>query len=121
MIRTVRVPTRVSRMGLVSMGQGGSASSYTFDADGLSDDPQLAPYLQSLTPAQLQAALDGADPSADLANLLTQDLTATGAGALPCGQPGNPCGPLSSSIIPTWAWYVGAGVGGLLVLGAVRK
>ena len=111
MIRTIPIPTRVNRMGLVQAGAGGSAASYSFDpATGLSNDPQLAYYLQDLTPAQLQTALDGGDPSNQLQVLLTQESTATGAGALPCGTAGNPtCGaaPTGLASIPAWAWLAG--------------
>lgn len=105
-------------------GDGGYASAYSFDpATGLSNDPQLAYYLQNLTPSQLQTALNGGDPTADITNLLVQEATATGAGALPCGGPNNPsCAPVATGTgIPSWVLWTGAGVGALLVIGGLRK
>lgn len=126
MIRTVTIPTRVNRIGLVQAGAGGSAGSYTFNPQtGLSNDPQLAYYLQDLTPPQLQNALNGNSPNADLIHLLNDEQTGTGAGSLPCGttESGDPnCnggqpvggGILNSLLpslasIPTWVWVASAG------------
>jgi hypothetical protein len=76
-----------NRLGVITAGAGGNAGSYAFDpSTGLSSDPKLAYYLQDLTPAQLQTALDGQSPSADLVSLFNQAITGTGAGALPCGS-----------------------------------
>lgn len=112
-----------NRMGVVTMGAGGNASSYKFDpSTGLSNDPQLAYYLQDLTPAQLQTALDGLSPSTDLNTVLYQDITGTGAGSLPCGSPGGTdptCSggkPTGLGTIPTWAWFAGAGLFALALL-----
>jgi hypothetical protein len=117
----IRTRTIRARLGIVAAGAGGYAATYTFDSDGLSSDSRLAPALQSLTPAQLQNALDGGDPAADLLSLLRQDVTGTGAGSLPCGTADNPtCGPPPAPI-PTWVWYAGAAVGGIVLLGAIRK
>ena len=125
MIRTVPIPTRVSRMGaaLVQAGDGGSAAQYTFDSDGLSNDPRLSYPLQSLTYAQLQTALDGGDPLPGLISLINQDITGTGAGSLPCGGANNPtCGPpLSPNSIPSWVWYAGAALGAIALIGVIRK
>lgn len=120
MIRSVHIP--LGRLGLVNAGDGGSASDYIFgDMDNLSHDPRLAPSLQDLTRAQLQNALDGGDPLPDLLELLREDITGTGAGSLPCGQPGNPCGPENKSAIPTWVWIAGAAAAGLFILGGLRR
>lgn len=109
-----------TRLGVATIGSGGSAGDYIFDSDGLSKDPRLAYYLQSLTPAQLQLALDGGDPGPMLQQLLTDAANATGPGALPCGTPDNPtCGPaggFSLSSVPLWAWLAGGSVGALLIL-----
>jgi hypothetical protein len=90
-----------TRLGDVAqMGSGQSAASFSFDPEsGLSSDPKLAYYLQDLTPTQLQQAFDGQAP--DLIGLLNQETTGTGAGTLPCGQPGNPCGPAPPVNTPT--------------------
>lgn len=109
-----------TRLGLVTAGSGGNAGDYAFDADGLSNDPRLAQSLESLTPAQLQSALDGKDPSADLLDLLHQDITGTGAGSLPCGAQGSTCGPAAAPI-PTWVWIAGAAAGALLLMGVTRR
>lgn len=116
---TARAVARAHRIGVVTQGQGGSAASYTF-VDGLSQDPSLAYYLQDLTPAQLQTALDGRSPTGDIITLLQQEQTATGAGYLPCGTPENPnCGPVSGgfsfSSLPTWAWLAGGAFAVLLL------
>jgi hypothetical protein len=115
-------------LGVVNAGDGGSATNYTFDqSTGLSNDPSLAPYLQNLTFSQLQTALNGQSPNADLSSLLYQDLTATGAGSLPCGGTDNPtCGqpggdgggglPSSSP----WLWLGIAGVA-ILGLGVMKR
>lgn len=102
------------------MGAGGSASSFQFDATGLSSDPRLAPYLQSLTPAQLQTALDGRDPSGDLSQLIEQEQTGTGAGWLPCGGANDPTcsGGAAASSVPLWVWLAG---GGALAFALLRK
>lgn len=115
MIRSVHIPRGVSRMGAspgsVGMNAGGSATSYSYDATGLSNDPQLAPYLQNLTPAQVQSALDGGDSvTGDLTSLLTQDQTGTGAGSLP------DAGGVTGSSIPMWAWLAGGGILAFAVL-----
>lgn len=122
MIRSVTIPRSVPRigsLGIVQAGGGGSASSYQFDADGLSQDPRLAYYLQSLTPAQLQIALDGGDPGPILQQTNTDLMTGEG---LTCGTPGNPtCGPAPGSSlfsgllngmtsVPTWVWLGGAAI-----------
>ena len=125
MIRTVNRP---QRMGLVQAGDGGTASAYQF-TNGLSNDPQLSYYLQDLTPAQLQVALNGGDPTADLTSLLNQSQTGTGAGVLPCGDPNGPdpnCtggAPLSAfglggilPSVPAWVWIAGAGGLALLLV-----
>jgi hypothetical protein len=119
MTRTVSL----TRLGIVKAGDGGSAADYSFDADGLSNDPRLAYYLQSLTPAQLQVALDGGDPLPGLADLLHQDITGTGAGSLPCGQPGNPCGAIPGAFagIPAWAWIAGGIMATALLIGGTRR
>lgn len=109
-----------TRLGLVSAGAGGSAYDYAFDATGLSDDWRLAPSLENLTHEQLQNALDGKDPAPDLAALLYADVTGTGPGSLPCGQPGKPCGPPSAGV-PTWVIITGAVVAGAIVLGSARR
>lgn len=128
MIRTVPIPTRVNRMGLVQAGDGGSASSYQF-TDGLSSDPQLSPHLQDLTPAQLQAALNGQAPT--LADMIGPSLILT-----TCQQNYDPtiCGPGSASTtnplamslglginVPTWAWYAAGAAGAALLVGAMRR
>jgi hypothetical protein len=137
MIRTVPIPTHVSRIAgrrglgaapLIQAGAGGSAGTYTFDSTGLSNDPRLAYYLQDLTPQQLQTALDGGDPGPVLQQLLQDDMNGVG---LPCGTTasGDPnCtggAPLSAysglgilSSVPTWVWLAGAGgIGALVLLG----
>lgn len=112
---------RHGRMGLVQAGDGGSAYSYSFDADGLSNDPQLAYNLQSLTPQQLQTALNGGDPLPGL--IAVTNALATGQG-LPCGTTasGDPsCSAAAASAnplanIPLWVWFASGGVLALLVL-----
>lgn len=122
MIRTVQH----GRIGLVQLGQGGSALNYTFDADGLSNDPRLPTYLQSLTPGQLQTALNP-DPTGELT--YQQTLAANDqyiASGLNCD--GTDCGTTIPSgglnlnnlfpSVPTWAWLVG---GGLLAFTILKK
>lgn len=121
----------------IQAGAGGSAADYNFnppigapatpikdffinpqeptppDVAGLSNDSRLAYYLQNLTPAQLQTALDGGDPSGALATLLYQDQTATGAGYLP-----NAAVPTSNPLasIPLWVWIAAlAAAAGILI------
>jgi hypothetical protein len=112
-----------ARIGLVQAGAGGSAGAYSFDAaTGLSNDPSLAYYLQDLTPAQLQTALNGQSPNADLIALNTAIMNGTG---LPCGttESGDPnCdggaapGGLFGSM-PTWVWLAAAaGLAAVLVV-----
>lgn len=104
------------RMGLVTLGQGGSASMYTFDADGLSNDPRLPFYMQSLTPAQLQTALNP-DPTGELT--YQQTLAANDeyvASGLNCD--GTDCGATLPASIPTWLWVLG---GGVLAFTLLRK
>ncbi len=119
-------------LGVVMNGGGGSASSYTFDPKtGLSSDPRLAYFLQNLTPAQLQGALDGQDPTSTVRQQLIDEQQGTGDFWLTCGQPGNPCGPpadssafsnpFSSLTIPSWVWFAGAAVTGVFLLGAVKR
>lgn len=133
MIRTIPIPRsagtrigRLGRLGVVGMGAGGNAGSYRFDpATGLSNDPQLAYYLQDLTPAQLQTALDGGSPNPDLISLLEQDLSGTGAGWLPCGTAATPaCGPATPNglaSIPVWAWVLLGTAVVLLAIGGSRR
>jgi len=114
------------RMGVIVMGAAGSAAQYTFDPDtGLSNDPRLAYYLQDLTPAQLQTALDGKSPNKDLISLFEQAVTGTGAGSLPCGSSGNDpncdSNAAAKSGVPTWAWIAGAAGLGLVLLGGLRR
>lgn len=133
MIRTVRIPRTVNRigsLGLVQAGDGGSAGTYQFGSTGLSADPRLAYYLQDLTPPQLQNALDGKSPNADLIQLLQVEQSGSD---LPCGTPesGDPyCngglpqgggGILNSLLpsigsVPTWVWVAGAGTVAALLL-----
>lgn len=121
----IRVAPR-TRMGLVQMGQGGSAFNYTFDASGLSNDPQLPLYMQSLTPAQLQTALNGGDPLPGLIDVTNQLVSGSG---LPCGTTasGDPtcAGGAGSGFnlpnlsgIPFWVWLAG---GGVLAFSLLRK
>lgn len=129
MIHSVIVPTGVSRLGalgLVTQCAGGNAGLFDFDADGLAADPRLAWYLQSLTRAQLQTALDCGDPTPELIALLDEERTGTGRGSLPCGSPDGadpnctgdtgrtPGGILAS--LPTWAWVAGGGILATLLL-----
>lgn len=110
------------RIGLVSLGQGGSALDYTFDSDGLSNDPRLPTYLQSLTPGQLQTALNP-DPTGQMT--YQQTLAANDqyvASGLNCD--GTDCGttiPTGLNLfpsIPTWAWIAG---GAVLAFSLLRK
>ena len=109
------------RIGLVQPGQGGSALNYTFDADGLSNDPRLPTYMQSLTPGQLQVALNP-DPTGELtyqSTLAANDVYI--ASGLNCD--GTDCGttiPTNSLFpaIPMWAWLLG---GGLLAFTVLKK
>ena len=103
-----------ARIGLVQAGAGGSAGAYSFDAStGLSNDPALAYYLQDLTPAQLQTALNGQSPNADL--IAVNNAITSGAG-LPCGttESGDPScngGAAPGGIfgsMPTWVWLAAA-------------
>jgi len=138
MIHSVRIPRTVRRLGVVTSGSGGNAGDYQFDATGLSKDPRLAWYLQDLTPAQLQAALNGEDPSDEVRALLEEERTGTGRGWLPCGTAANPtCGPADTGIlhslgldlptlptlptIPTWVWLAGGGVIGLIALRGLSR
>lgn len=130
MIRTVPIPRGVSRIGgvvlpgqtvvmsvpnmqvaspgTIGMGAGGSYTSYSFDSTGLSNDPMLAPYMQDLTPAQLQSALNGDDPTPTLSALLIDEATGTGAGYLPSGAAQTTTNAFSD--VPTWAWIAGGGI-----------
>lgn len=129
MIRTVRIPRGVSRvgsLGVVQAGAGGSAGTYQFDSTGLSSDPRLAFYLQSLTPSQLQAALNGQAPSgqdigttdfghmASCSNPAEYDPTICGPGGPTATNPLDMSGWLpklpSLSDIPTWGWIAGGGI-----------
>ncbi len=134
MIRTVKIPRGVSRMGAapgsVGMGTGGDASSFSYSPSGLSNDPQLAPYLQDLTRPQLQQALDGLAPSAvDMGIYDNTILTTCEQNYDPtiCGPGGaNSTNPIAMSLglssnnlvgaVPTWAWLAGAGVLGFLLV-----
>jgi hypothetical protein len=108
-------------MGLVTAGSGGSAYNYSFDADGLSNDPQLAYNLQSLTPQQLQTALNP-DPTGELT--YQQTLAVNNqyiSSGLNCD--GTDCGttipnPSLFPSIPTWLWLVG---GGVIAFSLLRK
>lgn len=103
-----------ARLGVV-LGQGGSALDYNFDADGLSDDPRLPVYLQSLTPGQLQTALNP-DPTGELT---FQQFTASHDAYIAAGTncDGTDCGAnLPTSSIPTWAWIAGGAALLLLLL-----
>jgi len=108
------------RMGLVQIGQGGSAFDYNFDQDGLSSDPRLPLYMQSLTPGQLQTALNP-DPTGQATYQQTLDtLNASITSGLTCD--GTQCGAtipqsfFSFSAIPSWVWIAGAGVAAFAVL-----
>ena len=122
MIHTFTLP----RLGLVESGDGGSAASYTFDDSGLSNDPRLAYYLQDLTPAQLQNALDGKDPTQTLVQQLTTDITGSD---LPCGtvesgdpfcNGGKPQGPKTPGLnlpnVPLTVWLIAGGTLAALIL-----
>jgi hypothetical protein len=112
---------------IVPMGLN-ATSMYTF-TDGLSNDPRLPSYLQDLTPAQLQAAFNGDDPS--LQDMTGCTANADGSLACPqttlvsCSSPGadpvmcglTSAGPLG---IPTWAWLAGGGLLLLLLAGGRR-
>jgi hypothetical protein len=108
-----------ARMGLVAIGQGGSALDYNFDANGLSDDPRLPVYLQSLTPGQLQTALTP-DPTGEATLQQSVDsLNAYISSGLNCD--GTTCGAnipagFSLSSIPVWLWVAGAGLAAFTVL-----
>ena len=124
MIRTVSIPRNVSRLGIVQSGAGGNAGNYLFDSDGLSNDPQLAPYLQGLTPAQLQTALSP-DPTGELQ--YQQTLSSFNAyinSGLNCD--GTNCGanipqnPLGLPSIPTWVWWAGVGLTAAVLLAPRR-
>lgn len=113
---------RAVGLGVVTIGSGGSASSFQFDpTTGLSNDPNLAYDLQGLTPTQLQTALTNpSGVTSDLLSLLHESLTGTGAGTLPCGDPNGPdpnCngGLPVSTAVPTWAWVAGIAAIALLV------
>jgi hypothetical protein len=119
MIRSVHIPRGVSRMGaspatVAYIGSGGSYTSYSFDpTTGLSNDPSLPSYLQDLTPAQLQSALNGGDTvTSDLSSLLIDDTTGTGAGYLPSGAALT----TAASSVPMWAWIAGGGILAFAVL-----
>jgi hypothetical protein len=115
---------RTFGLGVVTIGSGGSASSFSFDpATGLSNDPNLAYDLQGLTPAQLQTALTNpSGVTTDLQSLLYQSATGTGAGTLPCGSAGssdpNCTGglPTGLSSVPVLVWVLGGLAVALLVL-----
>ncbi len=133
MIRNVRVPRGVARMGsqpialpmpLVQHGSGGSAGVYTF-TNGLSDDPRLAPYLQYLTPSQLQDALNDKAPSGDDMGL--NDYGHMASCSNPdeydpaiCGQSFDPFAGLGAAAlfqkVPTWGWIAGGTVAAILLL-----
>lgn len=81
------------------------------------------PNLQTLnasgnTPEEIACLQDpNCDMTANLLQLLREDLTGTGAGALPCGSdPSNPCGATSSSGIPSWIYWTIAGLGAVILL-----
>jgi hypothetical protein len=85
------------------------------------DDPQTYPGLDANGNTPEDAACL-ADPSCDqnkrLLQLLGDEQTGTGAGSLPCGQPGNPCGPDGQS---TTAFIVLAIAFGALVIWSAAK
>jgi hypothetical protein len=111
----IRARIGAAAPGSVGIGAGGTYTSYSYDPiSGLSNDPQLAPYLQSLTPAQVQSALDGGSSvTSDLRSLLIDEATGTGA-AWQGPQP--PATLASLSSVPMWAWILGGGVVALLVI-----
>jgi hypothetical protein len=100
----------------VGIGAGGSYSSYSFNpSTGLSNDPALAPYLQDLTPAQLQTALDGGDTvTQDLSSQLIDDITGTGSFL----TSSTAAATSSTAGIPLWVWIAG---GGLVALVALKR
>lgn len=94
--------------GSIGIGAGGSYTSYSFDpSTGLSNDPALASYLQNLTPAQLQTALNGGGTvTEDLQSQLIDDLTNTGSFWNAPTTTMN----VTASAIPTWAYFAAGGV-----------
>lgn len=69
----------------------------------------------SLTPAQQSCSTNpNCDFSTGLIDLFNQDLTGTGAGALPDAS-GNP------PAIPSWVWFVGLGIAGVFVAESGNK
>lgn len=64
------------------------------------------------------------DPNCDqnqrLLSLLYQDVTGTGAGELPCGSNGVPCGPIDNGF-PSWGWLLLALGGGFLAIELVAR
>jgi hypothetical protein len=82
---TTPTPSGPPTSGPVGIGSGGNAGDFTYSS-GLSNDPRLANYLQNLTPAQLQSALDNADPNPALIQLLRDEQQGTGAGWIPDGS-----------------------------------
>jgi hypothetical protein len=114
-----------ARIGIVQSGQGGNASDYSFDpSTGLSNDPQLAYYLQDLTPQQLQVALTP-DPTGDMQYQTTlASHNAYVTSGLDCD--GTTCGAnipantFSLPSVPTWVWIAGAAVAGVALLGGRR-
>jgi hypothetical protein len=129
MIRNHRVswrglPASHATLGVVNAGDGGNAGNFVF-TDGLSNDPQLAPYLQDLTPAQLQVALNGGSPSIQdmIGTPLVLASCTTDYEPVICGPPtANPLSSLIPSLglpnIPGWVWLTG---GGLLLLTVLKK
>jgi hypothetical protein len=92
--------------GVAAIGSGVSASNYTFDSDGLANDPRLPVSLQNLTYGQLQTALSP-DPTGENALQASLDsLNTSVQSGLDCD--GTNCGAGIStgilSTIPTWAW-----------------
>jgi hypothetical protein len=84
--------------GYAGIGSGGNALDYHFSPEtGLSADPNLAAYLQDLTPSQLQNALDGQEPN--LIQLLRDEQQGTGAGWIPDASGGS-----SIATSPVWMW-----------------
>jgi hypothetical protein len=108
---------------LPASGTVAGPGGYLFDAQsGLSKDSRLPYQYQDLTPAQLQTALNGGDPSQQLNELLYQDLNYSGAGTVPNGGGANqPNQPSGNSAIPTWVWVAALGVLGGAVFIGVRR
>ena len=103
----------------VVLGQGGSAASYSFGTNGLSNDPRLPYYMQNLTPDQLQTALNP-DPSGNNAlNTAIDAFNAEQASGATCDL--TDCGNDVPDTTSPWLLVAIVGIAGLIIVEAVKR